>query len=689
MSSKYFYSFFLFIFLAKASFGQLSFAPFQIINTGSWPKVVTIADLNNDGLDDVVLGLGVYNDTIKDYHILIFYQTTLGNLSSPVAYPYPHVFPGIASVSCGDLNHDNLNDIAIALGDSIGIYFQNSLHSFNPLKSYYSGPSVTCIKVGDVNGDGWDDIVASHSQNLKIFLQTSLGFTTYARTSIAGGGDDEVEIADVNNDGLNDAVFMYSGIHPKFQVYFQNSTTHFLNFPNTNVQPLNNLDNYTGLGVGDLNNDGRNDIAIGINSTNYKINLFYQDSILAGQFNQPDTLVSYSYSAGLEIADLDCNGTNEIIQGLGGNQKVAIYELDSLYHFLPYTLFTVPVNDFYIQPFAVGDINNDGRKDIVTAILPIGLGILVNTSVPKPSSFTSHDTLVNIDTVYHSNSEISTNYFTRTILSSDTTCFVTRNDSFLVNQTFSIDSIHVDSIFVRSVMLCKIYKDTTIHNYSFFHNALVSVDTLLLYTQTDTLFTPLLVKDTVVRQMKIFTDTLKREYFFVKEKTIENSSGCIVLQKNTYLVKREIILDSLEIDTTFIRSARTCSIIKTDSILKNTVLLDSIAISSDTSLFATSVDSVLNSSSAEFKLCNLFRVYPVPSSKLITMEMADPCFNYYETRELKIELFASNARLIFANTITSKQFPFAVDLSNYANSIYCLKVSTDGDFCIKKVIKEK
>ncbi len=174
-----------------------------------------------------------------------------------------------------------------------------------------------------------------------------------------------------------------------------------------------------------------------------------------------------------------------------------------------------------------------------------------------------------------------------------------------------------------------------------------------------------------------------------------NSSGACspsetsCAQKDKFLVSNLIQLDSLQFDYTFYRTAVTCSVVYRDTISLQTSLLDSTLISSETTLISTEIDTLLSSFANDFRLSNFLKVFPLPTDEYITIEIYEPCYNYFGDKLLHLELYDINARLIYETTAETKQLPLKIDMGIYANGMYCLRASVDDDNCILKVIKEK
>ena len=354
-------------------FAQVSFLPYTAIPTGSWPEVTAIADLNNDGLNDVVLGTSYYFDSINDYKLFVFYQNAAGNLGTPIKYPYPHA-GSLAAITTGDFNNDGLKDVAIGYGDSIGIFFQNTSGTLNTVLSFYSGSPLYGIKAGDLNNDGLNDIAVLHFQSISLFYQnTSGGFIVDTLQGFSSGYR-EIEVGDVNNDNLDDIIFISGISNSTIIVYTQNAAGGFNNFL-TYTPPVSTFSQLKGIAIGDLNSDGRGDIvATGNGNSPYsRIIIWYQDPI-SGLLQSPVVIPAYDVPEPVEVSDLNCDGKNEIIVCHGGWDAVSVFEQDILSNINSYQTFFIPYASHYEpEGLSVGDYNNDGKTDLAIADYNSGL----------------------------------------------------------------------------------------------------------------------------------------------------------------------------------------------------------------------------------------------------------------------------------------------------------------------------
>lgn len=361
-------------------YSQINLSPVTNLWTQSDPEVIKIADINNDGLNDIILGLNRESLTIhsNDYSLLIYYQNSNGTLDAPVKYSFEDNYRDISSIDVGDLNQDGLNDILIGLqsptnSNKYGIFYQNTNNTLDNIVSFPVDARLRCARIGDINNDGINDMVISLYNKFIIQKQISPGLFT--QTVIPRPlPDNEMKIADINNDGKNDIVFLGSGYY-KIYGYFQQNGS-FASIPDLIID----LDHvHWDMAIDDLNNDGQNDIIVTrYQNSNSKINIFYQNN---GQYSTPVSLNAYELPNTVEIADLNGDGKKEIITPHGGWNNLSVFSQNSNNTYGSYQLFPLPYASFYsFDGLSIGDINNDGKKDIVIANYNRGVDILYNTT---------------------------------------------------------------------------------------------------------------------------------------------------------------------------------------------------------------------------------------------------------------------------------------------------------------------
>jgi len=186
--------------------------------TGVVVTSVQIGDLNHDGLPDIVAA--TYDDNGNNGAVYVFLQ----NKAKPGTFLPPVTFPAGAqpqSVKIADVNGDGLPDLIVAdLGPGsdgtgtagVSVLLQDATHrgSFLAPVMYPTPGSAIDVAVGDLNGDGKPDLVVANlapapTGSVSVLLQGTTPGTFQSATNYAGFGQPlSVVIHDLNGDGHPD-----------------------------------------------------------------------------------------------------------------------------------------------------------------------------------------------------------------------------------------------------------------------------------------------------------------------------------------------------------------------------------------------------------------------------------------------------------------------------------------------------
>ncbi|MCE1187563.1 MAG: FG-GAP-like repeat-containing protein [Ignavibacteria bacterium] len=184
-------------------------------NNSAYKDVSAVADLNNDGITDLICCNFLYRAP------KVFLGTGNGNYTE---IPYPDSCGIIYDV--GDVNGDNIDDlitkyakIAFDTNQFIRVYSGNGKGQFRG--DLYETPIIcdaALLTLADVNNDGILDLVVSNRgytsypdvspQGLQVYLNDGDGhFTLKQSIKIAGVHDYNLAVQDMNHDGILDVVF--------------------------------------------------------------------------------------------------------------------------------------------------------------------------------------------------------------------------------------------------------------------------------------------------------------------------------------------------------------------------------------------------------------------------------------------------------------------------------------------------
>jgi hypothetical protein len=251
------------------------------LTTDGQPNQVVSGDINGDGVPDLV-----FADMSASGNAVVVLQdaTHPGQFLTPLKLATGAMTP---SVAVADLNGDGLADVVAADFDSNGntgqvtLFFQNpaSPGTFQAAVNFPAGAQPQAVRIADVNGDGLPDLIVANrgpgsdgtgSPGVSVLLQdaTHPGSFLAPITYSTPWGAIDVAVADLNGDGKPDLAVASLGPAPTgaVSVLLQNATT-----PGTfgTATPYAGFGQPLSVAIADLNGDGHPDIAVadGFNAT--------------------------------------------------------------------------------------------------------------------------------------------------------------------------------------------------------------------------------------------------------------------------------------------------------------------------------------------------------------------------------------------------------------------------------------
>lgn len=221
--------------------------------TGSFPRFVAIGDFNLDGrLDLATADEGA--DTVS-----VLLGNGDGTFQPAVIY---RANPGPACVAVGDFNGDGKPDLAVANETTqvVSVLLGNGDGTFQPPASYGVLANPDFIVAADLTGAGKLDLVVSYNRSKLISVLLGRGDGSFSAPAnyVAGVGVGQVFAADFNADGKLDLAASSSNADaPGVRLLYGNGDGTFAPAAVYAVVEASGA-----LAVGDLNRDGKPDLAV-------------------------------------------------------------------------------------------------------------------------------------------------------------------------------------------------------------------------------------------------------------------------------------------------------------------------------------------------------------------------------------------------------------------------------------------
>jgi hypothetical protein len=340
----------------------------SIAETGAWGDYTLTGTVTEAGGTVAPTGTVSFLDASHGNSVLA--TGSLGLAVAGVGWPNPGSLTntnteGTYFVLVADLNGDGIpdvvlesNPVSIYLGNADGTYTEATAPSIQ-------GPTSYPIVVADFNGDGIPDLaVPLYSANGEIGILLGKGNGTFADPVVATVPGSNIEIgpivvADFNGDGIPDLAVIAEADSSTVEILLGNGDGTFT--AETTEPPISGTPSY--LATGDFNGDGKTDLAVEEGVT-IAILLGNGD----GTFAASGSVNSGSTGSPIAVADFDGDGKPDIAVAEGAYSIESVSVLtgngDGTFN-SPYSgPGSTSPSTTWIQ---VADFNQDGAADVVLA----------------------------------------------------------------------------------------------------------------------------------------------------------------------------------------------------------------------------------------------------------------------------------------------------------------------------------
>jgi hypothetical protein len=355
-------------FLVAYAVGHTSIKENMItIKVGKTPNGIEVADLNNDKIPDLVIANG------GDSSVTILLGKGNGLFTEVKGSPF---YAGCApnDVVAADFNKDGKPDLAFANHTKkfLTVLAGDGYGSFKPLKGSPFAvdvvPHTHGVATGDFNKDSNADLVTDSWGNDQIeilFGNNRHGFNTpgtfikvgkhpYQRIRTADlNMDGNMDIVTTNLDGNNATILLGNG-----EGGFYEPTS----------SPFACGDSPFGVTIGDINGDGKPDLAI-VNSPTITSSNTGRDglTVLIGDGRGKFVIMPGSpFTTGkspcrVAIGDINGDGINDIVAANYNSNSISVFLVA---RYAVASIYTMPVGQ---KPdgIAIADVNGDGKNEIL------------------------------------------------------------------------------------------------------------------------------------------------------------------------------------------------------------------------------------------------------------------------------------------------------------------------------------
>ncbi len=358
------------------------FAAPQQIMANTDVTAVAIGDVDGDGHADVVMttGRGIH-DAVPT--LFVFHGDGQGGFMETQRFTQLSRFGDITSMVVADLDGKGQNSVILgAFGREIQILRRQPDGTLGSSQVIDTNASYV-VRVADMNGDGRPDLIGrpTGGSKIKVWLQGEDGrFGLPIDVPAFAGPFGNMAVGDVDGDGQADIVTVGYNV-PPVDVVLRTPDGGYANPIHPDVSAFGNPH---GVAIGDVTGDGLADVVMAHLFGSIVVTLAQQPQ---GGFAAPVAVRVGITAESAVIADIDGDGRADVLTWTRSDNRVALNRqrdggtLGGIEYW--------PIKQHGIDSpgmLALGDLNSDGRPDIVYGGYWLRQRAVPVTSPPAPES---------------------------------------------------------------------------------------------------------------------------------------------------------------------------------------------------------------------------------------------------------------------------------------------------------------